>query len=70
MLGDSTQNYNRSQFMLKPDPKYKDMKNQGRHFILDKKNPVEIEWDKFIFEDVKGTHIKCCDLEGDLLRMI
>ena len=39
----------KSQFMLRPDPRCKVVRNQGHQFITIKKNPVEMEGVKILF---------------------
>ena len=56
--------------MLKQDPRDEHIKNQGHHFLTNKKNPVNNWVDKIFFGVVKGKPMKDYDLKCDLLEML
>ena len=49
MLSINIASDNRSQNLIKPLARYKELKNQGRHILSKKEHPVKSEWETICF---------------------
>ena len=68
-LGEKVSFIDSSQFALKTVIIFIGITNQGHRFLFSS-HPCNCEWDKKLFEDAKGYHIKSFDLWADLLKML